>query len=91
MKVLEGFKAETKEHLPVVVKGNDVVVTEGISFAVLPETVRPEESDWTAAATYGGESGVWIEDLAPGYYWVWVKVDNTPAIPVFVALHVRVS
>lgn len=89
MKVIQAY-AETEEFVPVGVTVSGSPVASGVEFAVLPEGVRPTETDWAAADTLGSDTGLILAGKAPGYYWVWVRVDADTEQPVFVGLHIRV-
>ena len=90
MKVVQAY-AETVEFVPVTVTVGGTAVTTGIEFATLPEGARPQEADWKDADLLEGNSGVLIDGLQPGYYWVWVRVAAAPETPVFVGLHIRIK
>lgn len=81
---------DSLEYLTVDVTA-DVVVTD-VDLAIAPLSARP--SSWTAASLSGATASVLVGpggtvELEPGYYPytynVWVRVNDTPEVPVMLA------
>lgn len=74
------YPRESVEFQPVTVTRGGVVVTTGLSFAIVPDGDRPVT--FTAPATVGTETGVMIQGLARGTYRIFAKITNAPEVPV---------
>jgi hypothetical protein len=75
------FPRETVEFQPVTVTVNGTPATAAnVTFAVGLKTARPVS--WLAPVELEGKIGIMVEDLDPGTYKVWAKVESNPEIPV---------
>lgn len=74
---------ETHEYLPLEVFKDGVAVTSGVSYAVVAWGTRP--TTWTPAIESGGQVYFEVDNPAPGYYDVYVKIDASPETPVVAA------
>jgi len=74
------YPRETTEFQPLIIKKNNVIVTEGISTSIAEHGERP--STWIPAVALGAEVGVMITGLTPGMYDIYAKVTDSPEIPV---------
>ena len=88
------YPRETKEFIPVV----DLLVdgdpyTEDFEVAVVHLFERPESDDWDAAITLGSEKGFMLDGpaLGIGTYDVYVRVTDSPEVPVFMVGRVRLT
>ncbi len=74
------YPRETVEFQPVTVIRDGVPVTEGLTFAIVPDETRP--TTFIAPAQIGEKLGVMITGLAPGTYRIYAQLTATPEIPV---------
>ena len=74
------YARETTEFQPVTVTVDGVSVTTGVTFAVVPSSVRP--TVWVAPTTLAGKIGVMVTGMAIGIYDVWAKIASAPETPV---------
>lgn len=74
------YPRESVEFQPVTVTRDGVVITSGLSFAIVPDGDRPVT--FTAAEILGGETGVMIQGLERGTYRIFAKITSAPEVPV---------
>ena len=75
------YPRESVEFQPVTVTRDGLIVTTGLSFAIVPDGDRPEA--FVAAVTISGKTGVMIDGLlARGTYRIFAKVIGPPEEPV---------
>ena len=85
---------ETNEYLSTTVTAADDPTGDDVAFAFLPSGTRPSSGDWRAgewapgAPPYvarirvgGTGSGATVE-LAPGSYKAWLRITDSPEVPV---------
>lgn len=68
------YERETVQFHPVAVTRNDETVTTGVEFAVTAPGNRPET--WAPAEVVAGQTGLMVENMAPGPYTVWARVTS---------------
>lgn len=74
------YPRESVEFQPVTVTRGGVVLTTGLTFAIVPDGERP--ATFSPATTLGTETGVMIQGLARGTYRIFAKVTSAPEVPV---------
>lgn len=74
------FPRESVEFQPVKVTRDGAVVTDGLSFAVVPDGTRP--LTFTAATIVGEATGVMVAGLAPGAYRIYARLVSGIETPV---------
>lgn len=74
------YERESVEFQAVEVKLDGQPVSDGVSFAIVPDGERPEV--FVDAVVYGGKTGVMIQGLDRGTYRIFAKVNSTPEVPV---------
>lgn len=77
---INSYPRETVEFQPIIIKKDDVVITTGISTALVAHGARP--TVWTAATVLGLEVGVMLTGLTPGTYDIYAKIVDVPEAPV---------
>jgi hypothetical protein len=77
---MTSYERETIEFQAVTVTVDGVAVTDGVTFCIAPQSERP--ALFTAPATLAGNIGVMIQDLQPGGYRIWARVESNPEQPV---------
>jgi len=76
------YPRESVEFQPVLVTRDNVIITSGVSFAVITPTARPQSSDWFAATVLQGATGFLTGTYAPGVWNVWAQISDSPETPV---------
>ena len=74
------YERETVEFQPIVITRDGAVITTNIETCITVIDVRPVT--WLSAVTLGGKVGCMIQNLSAGAYEVWVRVTDSPEIPV---------
>jgi hypothetical protein len=74
------YERETVEFQPITITRDGVVITTNIETCITALDVRPVT--WISAIALGDKVGCMIEDLTEGTYEVWVRVTDSPEIPV---------
>ena len=81
--------------VPVTAPDGSDLSTQAVSIAVIDATARPVTGDWKTGSWDGNTAKVLIGPgalpLAPGNYKVWVKVTDSPEVPVLVAGTITVT
>lgn len=76
------FQRETYDWLKVTVHHAGVVYEGAWEYQIVPHGDRPTGT-WVAAVQNGGDLGVVIQGLAPGYHWLFYRIDGvSPYLPV---------
>lgn len=76
------------EFQPMLVTRDGVVITSGVSFAVIPLNTAPASPNWFAAtilptAAYpSGVTGFMTGSYGAGTWAVWAQVVDSPEIPI---------
>ena len=74
------YERETVEFQPITITRDGTVITSGIETCITVEDVRPVT--FIAAVSLGTKVGCLIQNLSVGTYEVWVRVTDSPEIPV---------
>lgn len=74
------YERESVEFQPVVVTRDGVTITTGVQIATSAINARPV--NWVNATTLGDKIGFMVSGLSVGIYEVWVKITDSPEIPV---------
>lgn len=74
------YERESVEFQPVDVRLEGQLLTDAVSFSIVPDGTRPEV--FTPSVVYGGKTGVMIQGLARGTYRIFAKILNDPEVPV---------
>lgn len=76
------------EFQPILVTRDNVVITSGVSFAVIALNTAPASADWFSAtvlptAAYpSGATGFLTGSYAAGTWAVWAKISDSPETPI---------
>lgn len=75
--------------VPVTAPADISITSQPVSIAVVDVAARPAPGDWKTASWDGNTAktliGPGVLPLSPGTYKVWVKVTDSPEVPVLVA------
>jgi hypothetical protein len=69
------FQRETDDWAEVPVTHQGQAYTDAWSYQIVPWRGRPTGS-WTTAKISGAAKGFDISGLAPGYYWLFIRIDG---------------
>lgn len=75
------YPHDTNEWAAVPVTANDVIVTTGVEYAVLPVGSDAAKT-WTPAVIREGKTGIQITGLAVGFYEISARVTSAPDLVV---------
>lgn len=78
--MVSNYPRESVEFQPVRVTRDGVVVTTGLSFAIVPDGRRPVT--FLPAVIIGNDAGVMITGLAAGTYHIYAQLSAGPETPV---------
>lgn len=81
--------------VPVTTPAGVTITSQPVSIAVVADTARPVTGDWKTATWNGNVAqtlvGPGVLALTPGNYKVWVKVTDSPEVPVLSAGTITVT
>ncbi len=75
------YPSDTNEWAAISVTVNDVVITTGVEFAILPVGSSAAKT-WTPAVIRDGKTGVQITGFAVGFYEISARVTSAPDLVV---------
>lgn len=86
------IELESVEFITLTVKVDGVAVTSNVDYMILAEGDRPSETSetWQATESLEGNIGFYTGDLTIGTWYVWVRVTDSPEIPVFIASKLKI-
>lgn len=83
---------ESVEFITLTVKVDGVAVTSNVEYMLLLEGDRPTTTDenWAAADSLEGNIGFFTGDLDIATYYVWIRITDSPEIPVFIVSKLKI-